>query len=124
MARNTKALTALQLKQFLDKYRIDMSEDKKYCIVTTVNFPNRRVIHDANEKFVLLMPTRKLTINPRTISMWKNYFKFSHELIEIQNASNYLSQLNQNEFDYKRLMEVINKYQKEIVEIEFNNAKF
>lgn len=124
MARNTKALTPLQLKQFLDKYRIEMTDDSKYCIVSTVNFPGRKVIHKANETFTVMLPTRKLTISPRVIGMWKNQFKFSHELIEIQNASNYLAQMCQNEFDYKRLLEAINKFKMDIVEIEFNSVKF
>lgn len=114
MAKNVKALTPVQLRAFLDKYRIVMTEDGNNCVVTTNTMPNRKVIHSIEEKFNVSIATRKLLITPMAFKIWNNMFHYSHTIIEVQNACNYLLQMCQSPYEYGLMKDAIKKFKYEV----------
>lgn len=98
MAGNLKALSVDELKYFLDRYDIKLLDD--YILVTCKTL-NRKTLHDLDKGFPLSTPIKKMNITKQAIELWKNDYKDSYSLIEVQNAINTLIITYQNVNDFQ-----------------------
>lgn len=89
MAKNLRALTDEELEYVNQEYIFDLIKDstgKQQIIVSTRSYPNRKTLHDVNNKFIISTKQRKVTISKEAIQLWINEYRPEYSLIEVQNA--------------------------------------
>lgn len=100
MAKNLRALTDEELEYVKQEYFFELLTDSNgnmQLIVYTRSYPNRKTLHDVNNKFILSTPRRKVTISKEAIQLWINEYKDKgYSLIEVQNAISCLIVTYQN----------------------------
>lgn len=87
-ARNIKLLSKEQLQVLKDKYTITYEPGK---VIVDLNTRTHTVIHNANKVFTLRCEDRRVTINPKSTRIWREYFKDTYALFDIQHAINLLT---------------------------------
>lgn len=86
--RNIKLLSKEQLQALKDKYTITYEPGK---VIVDLNTRTHTVIHSADKAFTLRCEDRRVTINPKSIRIWQEYFKDDYTLFDIQHTINLLT---------------------------------
>ena len=112
---NIKILTDGQLDELNKKYIFSLSDDKIYV---TIKDYNRITCHDVNESFFINSDIRKITINPISITYYRQFKeeKLPYSLFDIQQAVNILS-ITYQEVNKKNIINVINSFKKRMEEM-------
>lgn len=87
-APNIKLLTDDERKALKMKYYFDLQYG--YVVTKCIGF-DRTTKHDADSKFSVYSPIRKITFSPAAVGYWKKLGISKYHLIDVQQAVNMLA---------------------------------